>query len=119
LANPFPELVDYFCFSRDLYHGKTTGRNGWDPWLIWFARKNNFPLVDASRAVVAVHQNHDYAYLKQGRAGTRADEGARYNWNLGNGPAWHFYATQVATERLERGKLSSSDLPGGGFRPPL
>src|SRR5208283_2782800 len=67
-----PSWVDYFCFSRDLYYGKMLpfliGRNGWDPWLIWFARKNKVPLIDASRMVVAVHQHHDYAYLRQGAA---------------------------------------------------
>jgi hypothetical protein len=64
--------VDYFCFSRDLYYRKMPpfliGRNGWDPWLTCFARKSKVPLADVSRAVVAVHQNHDYVYLKQGAA---------------------------------------------------
>jgi hypothetical protein len=109
-----PTWVDYFCFSRDLYRGKMpaflVGRNGWDPWLVWFARNNHVPLVDASRAVVAVHQNHDYAYLKQGTAALRADEEAQYNWNLGKAPEWHFYATDAATERLVGGQLTPNPL---------
>jgi hypothetical protein len=109
-----PSWVDYFCFSRDLYYGKMPpfliGRDGWDPWLIWFARKSEVPLVDLSRAVIAVHQNHDYAYLKQGVAAIHKEEEISYNLNLGNRPDWHFYATNAATRQLVRGNLRSNPL---------
>jgi hypothetical protein len=106
--------VDYFCFSRNLYYGKMPpfliGRDGWDPWLIWFARKSAVPLVDVSRAVIAVHQNHDYAYLKQGLAAIHKDEEISYNLSLGNGSDWHYYATNAATRRLVRAKLKSNPI---------
>jgi hypothetical protein len=109
-----PSWVDYFCFSRDLYYGKMPpfliGRDGWDPWLIWFARKSEVPLVDLSRAVIAVHQNHDYAYLKQGVAAIHKEEEMSYNWSLGGGPDWHYYATNAATRQLVRGNLRSNRL---------
>ncbi len=109
-----PSWVDYFCFSRDLYYGKMPpfliGRDGWDPWLIWFARKSEVPLVDLSRAVIAVHQNHDYAYLKQGVAAIHKEEEISYNLNLGNRPDWHYYATNAATRQLVRGNLRSNPL---------
>ena len=89
-----PSWVDYFCFSRDLYYRKMPpfliGRNGWDPWLTWFARKNKVPLIDVSGAVVAVHQNHDYAYLKQGAASIHKQEEMSYNWSLGDTAKWHY-----------------------------
>jgi hypothetical protein len=104
-----PSWVDYFCFSRDLYRGKMPpfliGRHGWDPWLTWFAWNSSVPVIDASRAVVAVHQNHDYAYLKQGAAATVSDAEVNYNRNLGGTTAWHYYTTDAATERLTRGRL--------------
>jgi hypothetical protein len=104
-----PSWVDYFCFSRELYHGKMPpfliGRHGWDPWLTYFARKSNYPLVDATRTVVAVHQNHDYAYLRAGGAGAYTGSEVNYNWKLGDTSAWHFYTTYSATEKLVRGKL--------------
>ena len=104
-----PSWVDYFCFSRDLYQAKMPpfliGRAGWDPWLTWFARKSGVPLVDATRSVVAVHQNHDYAYLKQGAVASVGNAEANYNWSLGGSTAWHYYTTEAATETLTRGRL--------------
>jgi len=101
--------VDYFCFSRELFHGKMPafliGRHGWDPWLTWFARHSKVPLIDASRSVVAVHQNHDYAYLKEGAVSTAGQAEATYNWNLGGSTAWHCYTTKAATEVLAQGRL--------------
>jgi len=106
--------VDYFCFSRDLYYKKMPpfliGRNGWDPWLTWFARNNRVPLVDASRVVVAVHQNHDYAYLKRGTTTAVSDAEANYNWNLGGTAAWRYYTTDAATEKFVGGRLKAHRL---------
>ncbi len=109
-----PSWVDYFCFSRDLYYGKMPpfliGRHGWDPWLIWFARKSNVPLIDASRMVVAVHQNHDYAYLSQGAASLHSHAEALYNLSLGDDAAFHYYTVDAATDRLLRGRLTANRL---------
>jgi hypothetical protein len=107
-----PSWVDYFCFSRGLYYGKMPpfliGRNGWDPWLIWFSRKNKVRLIDASRTVMAVHQNHDYAYLKQGAGSLYGNAEAKYNWSLGNNTAWHYYTVDAATDRLLGGRLRAN-----------
>lgn len=104
-----PTWIDYFCFCRDLYRGKMPpfliGRHGWDPWLTWFARNNNVPVIDASRAVVAVHQNHDYAYLKQGTAATVSDAEVNYNLSLGDSATWRYYAADSATEIVTGGRL--------------
>jgi len=99
-----PSWVDYFCFSRGLYYKKMPpfliGRNGWDPWLTWFARHNELPLIDISRTVAAVHQNHDYAYLKTGTLPEAGAAEGSYNWGLGNTRTWHYYTTDAATEIL-------------------
>jgi hypothetical protein len=109
-----PSWIDYFCFSRNLFYGKMPpfliGRHGWDPWLPWFAYNSKVPLIDASRMVIAVHQNHDYSYLKQGAAVAHSKEEASYNWNLGNGTAWHYYTVNAATEVLSRGRLQVNRL---------
>jgi hypothetical protein len=81
------------------------GRHGWDPWLTYFARRSNYPLIDATRTIVAVHQNHDYAYLRAGGAGAYTGSEVDYNWKLGDTSAWHFYTTYSATEKLVRGIL--------------
>jgi hypothetical protein len=109
-----PSWVDYFCFSRGLYHEKMPpfliGRHGWDPWLTWFARESMVPLIDASRAVVAVHQNHDYSYLKQGTAILSSRKEVNYNLNLGNGSVWRYYTVNAATERILFGRLRPNRL---------
>ena len=109
-----PSWVDYFCFSRDLYHEEMPafliGRHGWDPWLTWHARKSKAHVIDASQTVVAVHQNHDYAYLGEGPAAERSHAEASYNWSLGGTTAWHYYGVESATETLSQGRLRANHL---------
>jgi hypothetical protein len=109
-----PSWVDYFCFSRDLYYRKMPpfliGRHGWDPWLTWHACHSEAHLIDASRMVVPVHQNHDYAYLGEGPAAERSKAEASYNWSLGGTTAWHHYGVEAATETLFEGSLHANHL---------
>lgn len=104
-----PSWIDYFCFSRGLYLGKMPpfliGRHGWDPWLTWFAYSSKVPVVDASRAVVAVHQNHDYAYLTKGAAATFSRAEVDYNLHFGDSSRWRYYGADSATEIVRTGRL--------------
>jgi hypothetical protein len=75
-----PSFIDYFCFHKGLYQeipALVVGRNYWDHWLVWRALTLPVPMIDCSRGVIAVYQNHDYAYSPggsaveaQGRTGT-------------------------------------------------
>ena len=38
------------------------GRWGWDNWLIWKARRCMVPVIDCSKNIIAIHQNHGYKY---------------------------------------------------------
>jgi len=61
--------IDYFAFSRGLYPDMPAlaiGRFWWDNWLLWKARSLEAKVVDASKAVLAVHQNHDYSHTTYG-----------------------------------------------------
>jgi hypothetical protein len=95
--------IDYFAFSRGLYLEKlpvfVIGRVFWDQWLVWKARSAGVPLVDASGAVVAIHQNHDYGYHPAGRAGVWSDERAMRNLELAGG-RWHLCTIDDATHLL-------------------
>ncbi|PKN02183.1 MAG: hypothetical protein CVU77_01815 [Elusimicrobia bacterium HGW-Elusimicrobia-1] len=54
--------IDYFIFRRDFRHGMppfAVGRPGWDNWLLYRAKETGVPIVDASAAILAVHQDHD------------------------------------------------------------
>jgi hypothetical protein len=81
--------IDYFAFSRGLYYKKipplVIGRIYWDNWLIWRAKKDGSMVVNASEAICAVHQNHDYGYHPQGKSGVWNDEVSRRNLELAGG----------------------------------
>jgi hypothetical protein len=57
----------------------------WDNWLVWKAMDAEIPVVDASQAVLAVHQNHDYAHHPQGAKGVWFGEEQRQNLQLCGG----------------------------------
>ena len=66
------EWIDYFAFTRGLYGADMPPfvlRVFWDNWLVWKALNAGKPVIDASPVVMAVHQNHDYNYHPQGKAG--------------------------------------------------
>jgi hypothetical protein len=95
--------VDYFVFPRGLYLERlpefVIGRVVWDHWLVWKARSSGVPVIDASEAVVAIHQNHDYAYHPAGRSGVWNDELAKRNEALA-GSGWHRCTIDDATHVL-------------------
>ena len=69
-----PDAIDYFVFARE---GPLTelppfvvGRPGWDNWMIYRARSLGIPVVDATRAITALHPAHGYEHVPQ-RAGYR------------------------------------------------
>lgn len=80
------QYVDYFAFSRQADLGIVppfaVGRPGWDNWVLWRASTLGVAVVDASRVVMAVHQNHDYSHHPQGEAGVYWGEEARRNREL-------------------------------------
>jgi hypothetical protein len=61
--------IDYFAFSRGLYPAippLAIGRFWWDNWLLWKARSLGATVIDASQAVLVIHQNHDYSHTSYG-----------------------------------------------------
>jgi hypothetical protein len=110
-----PQWIDYFAFRGNFLKGKipsfAVGRPGYDNWLIWRTRSLGIPVVDASRDVVAIHQNHDYAHHPGGEKGVWEGAEARRNAKLLGG--WsHFYTVDDATHRLASGILRRSRRHG-------
>ena len=95
--------IDYFVFPKGFYLGKlpemVIGRVHWDQWLVWKARASGAAVVDASQAVMAIHQNHDYAYHPAGKAGVWTDELSQRNYQLAGG-RWHLCTIDDATHVL-------------------
>ena len=61
--------IDYFVFPRGLYDDIppfAIGRTAWDNWLIYRARSLKVPVIDATKAVTPIHQNHDYSHHPMG-----------------------------------------------------
>jgi len=53
--------LDYFIFSKGLFKDIlpfAVGRPFWDNWIIYKARNMKVPIIDATNAVMVVHQNH-------------------------------------------------------------
>src|SRR5688500_4037016 len=54
------------------------GRARFDNWLVWRARTRG-PVIDATAAVVAVHQSHDYGHIAGGHQEAHRGEEAQRN----------------------------------------
>jgi hypothetical protein len=106
------EWIDYFAFTRGLYGSDMPPfvlRVFWDNWLVWKALDSGKPVVDASPAVMAVHQNHDYSHHPQGQQGVWSGEEASRNAQLAGG--WrHLRTIADATEVLPPEKLKPNAL---------
>jgi hypothetical protein len=66
-----PWGIDYFVFPRHLYMDVpdfTIGRPAWDNWMVYHARTTFGMAIDATRDILAVHQNHDYSHLPGNRS---------------------------------------------------
>lgn len=97
-----PFAIDYFVFPRRLYEQIplfALGRPYFDNWLVWKARALGADVVDATRVVTAIHQNHDYRHVKGGREYAWLGEEAIRNLELAGGLR-HRYSICDATHWL-------------------
>jgi hypothetical protein len=98
----FYHNIDYFAFPRGFYRempALVVGRKWWDHWMVWKALDLGHDVVDASKVVYAVHQNHDYSHVPEGWKSVSSDEDAQRNFVLTGGDA-HQRTIEDATFRL-------------------
>ena len=84
-----PSGSDYFIFPKAQYLDLpdfAVGRAGWDNWMIYKALKNKWQVIDATRSLIVVHQEHDYSHLPGGVPHYDLEE-TRINAALGGGYA--------------------------------
>ena len=65
-----PAGSDYFLFPRQAFSGipdLAVGRAGWDNWMIYYASRQGWQVIDATPSVMIIHQNHDYSHLPGGK----------------------------------------------------
>ena len=114
LRGPF--AIDYFAFPRGFYEHVppfSLGRAYFDNWFIWKARSLKATVVDATRVVTAIHQNHDYSHVPGGISWSYHGVEAIRNLEVGGGLR-HRYLIFDATHRLDPGGLKRN--VGGFFR---
>lgn len=106
--------IDYFVFRRGFWGAIppfATGHCGfWDNWLIFRARTLEVPVVDATKCLTAVHQNHGHSYHAGGEAGGCWDAERQRNYALGGGLR-HGYTLHDATHRLTRSGVHRRLVP--------
>jgi hypothetical protein len=80
--------IDYFAFPSSLY-GEVPpfaiGRAWFDNWLVWRARELGAAVVDATAAVTAIHQRHDYGHVSGGQDWAYKGPEATENLRLAGG----------------------------------
>ena len=116
-----PAGSDYFVFDASQYLQVppfAIGRAGWDNWMIYEARQARIPVVDATGAITAVHQEHDYAHLPDGKSHYRLPE-SRHNLQLAGGPhttftlrdaTWEFEDKQLRPHRASWGRTVEAGI---------
>ena len=102
-----PAGSDFFLFPKDCYQdipNFTIGRAGWDNWMIYQARMQNWPVIDCTPSVMIIHQNHDYSHLPGGKPHYNHPD-TDVNIRLAGGQAHIRYTILDATHQLADGKL--------------
>jgi len=103
-----PAGSDFFLFPKSCYADIPNfiiGRAGWDNWMIYKARKENWAVIDCTPSVMIVHQNHDYAHLPGGKPHYEHPE-TNENIRLAGGQANVRYTILDATHQLVDGTLA-------------
>jgi hypothetical protein len=97
-----PVGIDYFVFSRNTW-GEippfAIGRTAWDNWLVYGARSLGGAVVDATQAITAVHQSHDYSHHPMKEEGVWGGTEYRRNHELVGGK-YRQFTVQHATHLL-------------------
>jgi hypothetical protein len=103
-------FIDYFVYPRGLSDGLlplAIGRPGFDNYLLWRMRARGAELVDASSAVVAIHQNHDYAHRPLVQGDRKGEPEYKKNRAM-IGAWWHLYTIDDANQILDADGIHAS-----------
>lgn len=98
---------DYFIYPRDCFKSVpdfAVGRAGWDNWMFYEARKNNWACIDATKSIQIIHQNHDYSHLPPGKKHYRLPESFE-NVKLAGGKLFIFNLNDTNFE-ISKGKVN-------------
>ncbi len=108
--------IDYFVFTRGLWPAIpdfALGRTAWDNWLVADPLLRGVPVIDATPAVLAVHQRHDYGHVPGGEAAAWRGAEARKNQDLAWAGFFLCYPTHATWELTPAGLKERPDQTRG------
>jgi hypothetical protein len=106
-----PAGSDYFLFPKEAFSGipdLAVGRAGWDNWMIYYACRQGWQVIDGTPSVMIIHQNHDYSHLSGGKPHYNHAE-SEQNMLIAGGLA-HMYTVLDAPYELINGRLHPARL---------
>ena len=101
-----PAGSDYFIYPDSCFETLpdfAVGRAGWDNWMIYEARRQGWPVINATGEIEIIHQQHDYSHLPGGVRHYRVPESA-VNLRLAGG-ARTIFRLPDADYRVVDGKV--------------
>src|SRR5579883_1502359 len=107
-----PWSMDYFVFAPPLYQTVppfAIGRLFFDNWLCYEAIRADVPVIDATEAVLAIHQNHDYAHYAQGYEGIWKGQEGNNNLKLLGGMDYNCFQINCANWTMTTAGLKPPD----------
>lgn len=107
-----PAGSDYFIFPKAEFSEMpqfAIGRAGWDNWMIYWARRKGWPVVDATRDIFIIHQNHDYSHLPGGKPHYRQPESFA-NIRLAGGRMVTRFMLADCSHQIVNGEISAKPL---------
>ena len=103
---------DYFIYPREIFQeipAFAIGRSGWDNWMFYEARYKGWKLINCSKAINIIHQDHDYAHLPNGLPHYRQPESAE-NVKAAGGKRTIFTLLDCNYEADEQGNVTRIPL---------
>ena len=107
--------IDYFVFRKGLWDkipSFAVGKLVWDEWLLWKAWKDGAKIIDATKVITAIHQNHPYLTKNGKKFDPLRTEEAKTNLGLAGGYG-HCLTIKDATHILTDKGLKKA--PGMGI----
>jgi hypothetical protein len=101
-----PAGSDYFIYPRHLFKeipDFAIGRAGWDNWMIYHAKHQDWMVVDGTPSMTVIHQNHDYSHLPGGRPHYEQEE-SFVNEDLAGGQG-NLYMVLDCDRQIQDGQL--------------
>jgi len=83
-----PTGIDYFIHKKGLFDNMPpflVGRTSHDNWMLYYAKElKKIPIIDLTKVMPVIHQNHPY-FHPEGASGVWRSDEAKYNLKLAGG----------------------------------